>query len=191
MRSRSTFHIRDAEFHVSDESFFQVNTSLIETLIDQVLSRLELRGGETIVDAYCGVGLFSRFIAPHVARVIGIESSSAALEDARRNLAAFDHVELHRGAVEDVLPSLADRIDTVVVDPPRAGCAPAVLQAVIARQIDRVVYVSCDPATLARDVRHLSDHGYALIDVQPIDLFPQTYHIETISLLLRSNHAIL
>ncbi len=191
VRSRSTFQVRDAEFHVSDKSFFQVNTSLIETLIDQVLSRLELRGGETIVDAYCGAGLFSRFIAPQAARVIGIESSRSALDDARLNLAAFDHVELHHGAVEAVLPGLADQIDALVVDPPRAGCAPTVLQAIIARQIDRIVYVSCDPATLARDVRHLIDHGYALIDVQPIDLFPQTYHVETISLLLRSNRAIL
>jgi 23S rRNA (uracil1939-C5)-methyltransferase len=123
--------------------------------------------------------------------VIGIESGGSAIEDARLNLAAFDHVELHRGAVEDVLPGLAQPIDALVVDPPRAGCAPAVVQAVIARQIYRVVVVSCDPATLARDVRHLIDHGYDLIDVQPIDLFPQTYHIETISLLLRSNRAIL
>ena len=90
-----------------------------------------------------------------------------------------------------MLPGLTDQIDALVVDPPRAGCAPAVLQAIIARQIDRMVYVSCDPATLARDVRRLVDQGYALIDVQPIDLFPQTYHVETISLLLRSNRAIL
>jgi 23S rRNA (uracil1939-C5)-methyltransferase len=128
---------------------------------------------------------------PRAARVIGIESSRSAIADARINLAAFDQVELHTGAVEDVLPGLTDSIDALVVDPPRAGCAPAVVQAVIARQIDRVVYVSCDPATLARDVRELVEHGYALIDVQPIDLFPQTYHIETIALLLRSNHVIL
>jgi 23S rRNA (uracil1939-C5)-methyltransferase len=191
VRARSTFRVRDAEFHVSDESFFQVNTSLIETLIDQVLARLEVRGGETVVDAYCGAGLFSRFIAPHVAHVIGIEFGSTALDDARFNLAAVDHVQLHQGAVENVLPGLGDRIDALVVDPPRAGCAPAVLQAAIARSIDRVVYVSCDPATLARDVRHFVEHGYDLIDVQPIDLFPQTYHVETVSLLLRSNRAIL
>ena len=192
VRSRTAFYVHGVELRVSDESFFQVNTSLIETLIDQVLMRLELRGTETVVDAYCGAGLFSRFIAPRAARVIGIESSRSAIEDARVNLAAFDQIELHTGAVEDVLPELAaDPIDAVVVDPPRAGCAPAVLRAVIARHIDRVVYVSCDPATLARDVRELIDHGYALIDVQPIDLFPHTYHIETIALLLRSNRAIL
>jgi 23S rRNA (uracil1939-C5)-methyltransferase len=191
VRSRSMFRIRDATFHVSDDSFFQVNTSLIETLIDRVVMRLELRGTETILDAYCGAGLFSRFIAPRAARVIGIESCRTAIEDARVNLAGFDQIELHTGAVENVLPELSDPIDALVVDPPRAGCAPAVWRAVIARQIDRVVYVSCDPATLARDVRVLIDHGYVLVDVQPIDLFPQTYHIETIALLLRSNHAIL
>lgn len=185
------FHIRDAVFHVSADSFFQVNTSLIEPLIDQVLSRLERRADQTIVDAYCGVGLFSRFIAPQAGRVIGIESSRSAMADARVNLAAFDQIELLTGAVEDVLPRLDVPIDAIVVDPPRAGCAPAVLQAVIDRPIDRVVYVSCDPATLARDVRVLLDHGYALIEVQPIDLFPHTYHIETVTLLLRSIHAIL
>ena len=191
VRSRTAFRVHETELRVSDESFFQVNTSLIETLVDEVLMRLDLRGTETVLDAYCGAGLFSRFIAPRAARVIGIESSRCAIADARVNLAAFDQVELHTGAVEDVLPGLTDHIDALVVDPPRTGCAPAVVQAVIARQIDRVVYVSCDPATLARDVRELIDHGYALIDVQPIDLFPQTYHIETIALLLRSNHAIL
>ncbi len=191
VRSRKTFSVHDVELAVSDESFFQVNTSLIETLVDEVVQRLELRGHETIVDAYCGAGLFSRFIAPRAARVIGIESSRSASADARVNLANFDHIELYTGAVEAVLPTLTDHIDALVVDPPRAGCAPAVLQAVIAQRIDRVVYVSCDPATLARDVRTLIDHGYALIEVQPIDLFPHTYHIETITLLLRSNRAIL
>lgn len=191
VRSRTTFRVHETELRVSDESFFQVNTSLIETLVDEVLHRLDLRGPETVLDAYCGAGLFSRFIAPRAARVIGIEFSRSAVADARLNLAGFDHVELHTGAVEDVLPRLTEPIDALVVDPPRAGCAPAVMQAVIARQIDRVVYVSCDPATLARDVRVLIDHGYALIDVQPVDLFPHTYHIETISLLLRSNRAIL
>ncbi len=191
VRARTTFAIHEAMFQISDESFFQVNTSLIETLVDEVVQRLELRGHETIVDAYCGAGLFSRFIAPRAARVIGIESSRSAMADARVNLANFDHIELHTGAVEAVLPTLTDHIDALVVDPPRAGCAPAVLQAVIAQQIDRVVYVSCDPATLARDVRTLIDQGYALIEVQPIDLFPHTYHIETIALLLRSNRAIL
>jgi len=191
VRSRKIFSVHDVALQVSDESFFQVNTSLIETLVDAVMQRLDLRGTETVLDAYCGAGLFSRFIAPRAAHVIGIESSRSAIADARMNLAGFDQVELHTGAVEDVLPALTEHVDALVVDPPRAGCAPAVLQAVIAQQIDRVVYVSCDPSTLARDVRELIEHGYALIEVQPIDLFPHTYHIETISLLLRSNRAIL
>jgi 23S rRNA (uracil1939-C5)-methyltransferase len=187
----AAFRIRDAVFRVSADSFFQVNTSLIEPLIDQVLARLAPRADQTIVDAYCGVGLFGRFIAPSAGRVIGIESSRSALADARLNLAACAQIELRAGAVEDVLPRLTEHVAALVVDPPRAGCAPAVWPAVIARSIDRVVYVSCDPATLARDVRILLDHGYALIDVQPIDLFPHTYHIETVALLLRSNRAIL
>jgi 23S rRNA (uracil1939-C5)-methyltransferase len=179
----TTFVINAVPLRVSAESFFQVNTSLIETLIDQVLARLELRGDEIVLDAYCGVGLFSRFIAPHAGRIIGIESSRSALEDARRNLATFDHVEWHLGRVEEVLPILPGSIAVAVLDPPRAGCTPAVIDALIARQLARVVYVSCDPATLARDVKNLIAGGYRLIEAQPIDLFPHTYHVETIAWL--------
>jgi 23S rRNA (uracil1939-C5)-methyltransferase len=185
------FHIRDATLRVSDDSFFQVNTSLIETLIDHVLTQLEPQAHETILDAYCGVGLFSRFLAPRVARVIGVEASASAVDDFRVNLAGYDRVEVQQGLVEEVLSQLVTSLDAAIMDPPRAGCGPRVIEAVVARQIDRVVYVSCDPATLARDVRQLIDGGYDLIDVQPIDLFPQTYHLETVALLRRAVRAIL
>ena len=185
------FHLKGATLRVSDESFFQVNTSLIETLIDQVLTKLEPQPAETILDAYCGVGLFSRFLAPRAGRVIGIESSASAVGDFRVNLAAFDQVEVHHGPVEEALAQLAEPLHAAVLDPPRAGCGPRVIEAVIAGKIDRLVYVSCDPATLARDVRRLIDGGYDLLDAQPIDLFPHTYHIETVALLRRANRAIL
>lgn len=181
--SACTFYIKDAEFRVSPESFFQVNTALIETLVDQVIAKLELRGTETILDAYCGVGLFSRFLAPRVARVIGVESSASARLDFESNLAGFANVEFHLGRVENNLPALSTRLDAALLDPPRAGCGPLVIDAVVARQIERVVIVSCDPATLARDVRQLLAQRYTLIEVQPIDLFPHTYHIETIAVL--------
>jgi 23S rRNA (uracil1939-C5)-methyltransferase len=187
----TTFHLKDATLRVSDESFFQVNTALIETLVDQVVTQLEPQPHETILDAYCGVGLFSRFLAPQAARVIGIESSASAVDDFRVNLAGFDRVEVQRGRVEEVLPQLDRRITAAVFDPPRAGCGPRVIEATVAQRIDRVVVVSCDPATLARDVRKLIDNDYHLIDVQPIDLFPHTYHIETSALLHRTNGAIL
>jgi 23S rRNA (uracil1939-C5)-methyltransferase len=185
------FRVKAATLRVSGGSFFQVNTSLIETLIDQVLTGLEPQPAETILDAYCGVGLFSRFLAPRVSRVIGIESSASAVDDFRANLAAFDHVEVHHGRVEEVLAQLAEPLHAAVLDPPRAGCGPRVIEAVIARKIGRLVVVSCDPATLARDARQLIDGGYDLLDVQPIDLFPHSYHIETVALLRRANRAIL
>ena len=177
--------ISNIQFQVSPDSFFQVNTGLIETLVDQVLAKLELSKTATVLDAYCGVGLFSRFIAPHVARVIGVESSVNAQADFAINLAACANVEFHLGRVEQILPAIAAQLDAALFDPPRAGCGPQVINAVVAQQIDRVVIVACDPATLARDVRSLLDRQYTLIEVQPIDLFPHTYHIETIAVLQR------
>ncbi len=184
-RPTSNFHIKDVQFHVSPDSFFQVNTSLIETLVDQVLAQLELSKTDTVLDAYCGVGLFSRFIAPQVTRVIGIESSISAQADFAINLAGYANVEFHLGRVEQILPTITAQLDAALFDPPRAGCGPQVIDAVVAQQIDRVVLVACDPATLARDVRSLLDRQYTLIEVQPIDLFPHTYHIETIAVLQR------
>jgi len=137
------------------------------------------------------VGLFSRFLAPRVERVIGVEASASAVCDFRLNLAGFDRVEIQPGLVEELLAQFTLPLHAAIMDPPRAGCGPRVIEAIVARQIDRVVYVSCDPATLARDVRQLIDGGYDLIDAQPIDLFPQTYHLETVALLRRAVRAIL
>jgi len=183
--SNFQFQIANVQFHVSPDSFFQVNTDLIETLVDQVLAKLELSKTDTVLDAYCGVGLFSRFIAPRVAHVISVESSVSAQTDFAINLAGYTNVEFRLGRVEQILPTITAPLDAALFDPPRTGCGPQVLEAVVAQQIDRVVMVSCDPATLARDVRQLCDHRYTLIEVQPIDLFPHTYHIETIAVLRR------
>ncbi len=177
----TTYRVKDVSFCVSAESFFQVNTSLVETLVDLVLARLDLRGDETVLDGYCGVGLFTRFVAPMAAKVIGIESSPSAVADARQNLGLLGQVELHMGTVERVLAALAGPVDAAIFDPPRAGCGPQVIRQVVARKIKRAVYVSCDPSTLARDARPLIGGGYRLMDVQPLDMFPHTFHIETIS----------
>jgi 23S rRNA (uracil1939-C5)-methyltransferase len=191
LHGATIFRIKDATLRVSDESFFQVNSSLVETLIDQVLTKLDPQPADTILDAYCGVGLFSRFLAPRAERVIGIESSASAVRDFRANLAAFDRVEIRQGLVEKMLAQLKMPLSAAVMDPPRAGCGPRVIESVVARQIDRVVYVSCDPSTLARDARQLIAGGYQLIEAQPIDLFPHTYHVETVVLLQRVDRAIL
>ena len=182
---QSPITIKGVPLEVSEPSFFQVNTALVGTLVDVVMARLNLHGGESVLDAYCGVGLFGRFIAPLAGRVVGIESGPSAVQDARVNLAQFDHVVLYEGLVENVLPSLDEAIQVAVLDPPRAGCGPRVIQSLVERQVERMVYVSCDPSTLARDARQLMDGGYGLVDVQPLDMFPQTYHVETISTWIR------
>jgi len=181
-----TYRVKAAPFYVSTESFFQVNTSLIETLVDLVLARLDLQGGEMVLDGYCGVGLFTHFVAPAAGKVIGVESSPGAVADARRNLAQFRHVELRQGSVESELAALNAPVDAAIFDPPRAGCGPEVIRHIVARKIERAVYVSCDPSTLARDARQLVDGGYRLMDVQPLDMFPHTFHIETVSTWLYS-----
>jgi len=117
--------------------------------------------------------------------VTGIEINPPAVVDARHNLAGVDNVAILEGPVEELLSDVTDRLDAVVVDPPRAGLGIEVIDALIDRQPERLVYVSCDPATLARDCRRLVNHGYALEWVQPVDLFPQTYHIENVALLSR------
>jgi 23S rRNA (uracil1939-C5)-methyltransferase len=134
-----------------------------------------------VLDLYCGVGLFTAFLAPAAGRVVGVEAFEPAVDDAAVNLDEFDNVELYLAAVEDALPALAGPFDAALLDPPRAGCAPAALQALLAQRPARIVYVSCDPATLARDTRGLLDGGYVLDWVQPVDMFPQTYHIEAVA----------
>lgn len=173
--------VRGRDFKISAGSFFQVNTAQAEVLVDLVLEALALTGRETVLDVYCGVGLFTAFIAPRAARVIGVESFAPAVRDAVDNLDEFENIELYEATAEDVLPALEVTPDAVVLDPPRAGCAPAVLDALVAGGANVIVYVSCDPATLARDAKRLCAGGYALDWLGPVDMFPQTYHIECVA----------
>ncbi len=169
-------------FRVSAPSFFQVNTAMAGKMVAHLLERLPLTPQTTLLDVYCGVGLFSAFFAPRVGRLIGIESSPAACEDFAANLDEFDSVELYEAPAELALPALDVHPDVVVVDPPRAGLDTRALDALLALAPEVLAYVSCDPATLARDARRLIAGGYRLEEVTPFDLFPQTYHIETISI---------
>jgi 23S rRNA (uracil1939-C5)-methyltransferase len=172
-------------FQVSAQSFFQVNTLQARAMADFLLARLPLHRTTTLLDVYCGVGFFSAFVAPHVGKVVGVELSPSACEDFAVNLDEFDNVDLFVGAAEDVLPDLELQPDIAIIDPPRAGMAPAALQALLALQPAVIAYVSCDLATLARDTRRLIQDGYHLEEVTPFDLFPQTYAIETVSLFKR------
>jgi 23S rRNA (uracil1939-C5)-methyltransferase len=173
--------VRGRAFKVSAGSFFQVNTPVAEQMVELVLDGLALRGGETVLDLYCGVGLFTAFIAPLAGRVVGVESFPPAVADAAENLDEFDNVEIYEAPAEDVLPHLDAKFDAVVLDPPRAGCTPAVTESLAASGASRIVYVSCDPATLARDAKRLAAGGYALDWAQPLDMFPQTHHVECVA----------
>jgi 23S rRNA (uracil1939-C5)-methyltransferase len=177
--------LHDATFRIRPSSFFQTNTRQANRMAELVLELLPSGPDVTLVDAYCGVGTFARLMAPAAGRVLAIEESASAIRDAEWNLRDVDNVTILRGKVEDLLPSLTERLDGLVIDPPRAGCQRSVLDALIARQVPRVVYVSCGPDTLARDLAYLClrQDAYRVSSVQPLDMFPQTAHIETVTLL--------
>jgi 23S rRNA (uracil1939-C5)-methyltransferase len=183
---RISTRVLGREFCVSAASFFQVNTPMAEKMVECLLAALPVSTEDTLLDLYCGVGLFSAFFASRAGRVIGVEASASACEDFAINLDEFENVELYEGAAEEILPALVERIGNplyAIVDPPRAGLDPRVLDAMLQTLGPRVIaYVSCDPSTLARDAKRLILGGYRLVQVTPFDLFPQTYHIESISI---------
>jgi len=180
-----TESVHGREFRISATSFYQVNSAQAERLVEIVLGALELEGHERVLDAYCGIGLFTAFLAEEAGEVVGIEINAASVADAVFNLADAPNVTLIEGQVEDVLPDWEHPFDAAVLDPPRTGLDPTTLDALVRSSPERIVYVSCDPATLARDARRLVDAGYVLEWVQPVDLFPQTFHIENVALLTR------
>jgi 23S rRNA (uracil1939-C5)-methyltransferase len=178
-------HLGGITFSLAPTSFFQVCTAQAETLIAEVTAALAPQPGQRILDAYCGVGTFALPLAKQGVEVMGIEEHSEAVEDGQIStcLNQLDTITWHKGTVERVLPTLAGHFDAVVLDPPRRGCHPLVIKALVEMAPSRIVYVSCQPGILARDVRGLLDGGYRLVSVQPVDMFPQTPHIESVVLL--------
>lgn len=179
-------------FRISPSSFYQVNPVQTLVLYQKALEYAALTGGETVVDAYSGVGTIALFLASHAKKVHGLEVVPEAVEDARYNavLNNINNVEFHPGEVEKHLPALAAkglRPDVVVLDPPRRGCGREALDAVAEMWAPRVVYVSCDPGTLARDLGYLAGKGYHVEEVQPVDMFPWTHHIECVVRLNRKH----
>jgi 23S rRNA (uracil1939-C5)-methyltransferase len=177
--------VLDRDFKVSAASFFQVNTVMAGKMVEHLLACLPASPSTVLLDVYCGVGLFSAFLAPRCGRVIGIELSESSCEDFAVNLDEFDNVELYEDEAEAVIPHLGAKPDIVLVDPPRAGLDKAVVDGILKLNPSLVAYVSCDPSTLARDAARLIHGGYKLKEVMPFDLFPQTYHIESISIFER------
>ena len=184
-----TIQVLGKDFHVSAPSFFQVNTKMAEKMVQHLQTQLPITNQPiNLLDLYCGVGLFSKFFADKYAKVIGIESAPSSCEDFAINLDEFDNVELYEGAAEEILPALAPQLTEpihMIVDPPRAGIDKFALDAILQINPQIIAYVSCDPSTLARDAARLIKGGYTLQHVTPFDLFPQTYHIESISIFTR------
>lgn len=170
-------------FRISATSFFQVNTAQTEQTLEAVRRYLSPQGNEVLLDIYCGVGTFGLSMAGAVERMIGIEESEAAVADARFNSQGMDNVRFLQGQAEGLLPNLEEKVDVVILDPPRQGCRKKALAAILKLAPSRITYISCDPATLARDVGRLVQGGYELVEVQPIDMFPQTCHVESVALL--------
>jgi 23S rRNA (uracil1939-C5)-methyltransferase len=187
LMGNSHFHeeVAGREYRVSAGSFFQVNTAGAEALVALVRDYLAPTGSEILVDAYCGVGLFGLALTDRVEQLIGVEADPSAIADFRHNAQGLDHVALIEGAAQTSLVRLGGPIDLMVLDPPRSGAEKQVVAEIVRLQPLRLVYVSCDPATLARDARHLTNAGYRLEEVQPVDLFPQTYHVEAVALFVR------
>jgi 23S rRNA (uracil1939-C5)-methyltransferase len=178
----SIMTVSGRRFNVSAGSFFPANTSMAEKMVAHLLERLPLTPQTTLIDVDCGVGLFSAFLAPRVGRLIGIESSSTVCEDFADNLDEFDNVELYEAPAEDALPHLNAQPEAVLVTPNRTGLDRQALDGIVALNPQTIAYVSCDPSTLARDAARLISSRYRLTEVTPFDLFPQTYHIDSISI---------
>jgi 23S rRNA (uracil1939-C5)-methyltransferase len=177
-----TYELMDRHFQVSARSFFQVNTPMAEKMVHFLLEELQLSSDSRVIELYAGVGLFSAFIAPEVGHLTAIESSGSACHDFTTNLADFDNVVLYEAEAEVVVPTLNIQADVLIADPPRAGLSPEAHDSLTTIQPTQIAYISCDPATLARDVKKILQKGYRLLSVTPFDLFPQTAHIESISL---------
>lgn len=170
-------------FHISARSFFQVNTEQTVVLYGKAVEYAGLTGKETVIDAYCGTGTITLFLAGQADKVYGIEIVEPAIADAWQNARTnkVENVEFIAGDAVEVMPDLyrsGIRPEIIVVDPPRAGCEPKVLETFVKMKPERIVYVSCNPASLARDLAILAEHGYQIVEIQPVDMFPHTHHVE-------------
>ena len=185
-------YIGDLVFEISPLSFFQVNPVQTEVLYNKALEYAELRENDTVFDIYCGIGSISLFLAQKATKVYGIEIVEDAIKDAKINakLNNLNNVEFYVGKAEEVVPKMYSEGKTanvVVVDPPRKGCDEKVLDTIVSMKPDRVVYVSCNPSTLARDLAYLDERGYKCVEIQPVDMFPHTMHVECCAKIVKKS----
>ena len=184
-------YIGDLVFEISPLSFFQVNPVQTEVLYNKALEYAELKENDTVFDIYCGIGSISLFLAQKATKVYGIEIVEDAIKDAKINakLNNLNNVEFYVGKAEEVVPKMyseGKNAKVVVVDPPRKGCDEKVLDTIVSMKPDRVVYVSCNPSTLARDLAYLDERGYKCVEIQPVDMFPHTMHVECCAKIVKN-----
>lgn len=173
--------------HISPASFFQVNLEQAENLYRKAFELSELKEGDRVLDAYSGIGVFAIYLAKQGACVVGIEVVESAVEDAKKNAERNEvRVDFRLGTVEKLIGKVG-KIDVVFINPPRKGCEESVLEAIVARSPEKVIYTSCDPATLARDLHFFAKNGYGKIEAFPFDMFPQTMHVETVVRIRKEN----
>lgn len=194
-----TDRIGEVKYQISPLSFYQVNPVQTEKLYATALQYAGLAGKETVWDLYCGIGTISLFLAKEASQVYGVEVIAQAIQDAKKNAALneIQNTEFYVGKAEEVLPEYyaayekehgkKAHADVIVVDPPRKGCDEALLRTIVKMQPEKVVYVSCDPATLARDVKYLRENGYEVRKAKAVDQFPHTVHVESVVLLSRKD----
>lgn len=181
------------QFQLKADTFFQIYTEQAETILNLIIDRAGFTGTETLIDAYCGIGTFTLPLSKRVKRVVGIEVHGTSVVQARANarLNGINNVEFRTGEVEEVLPAMEMTADVILLDPPRTGCDRAVLDALTDMQPAQIIYISCKPATLARDLQVLCEQGnYQLTHVQPADFFPQTAHVECVAFLTRAEPVV-
>ena len=186
-------YIGELVFEISPLSFFQVNPLQTEVLYNKALEYANLGENDTVFDIYCGIGTISLFLAQKAKKVYGIEIVEDAIKDAKRNakINNMDNVEFYVGKAEEVVPKMyqeGKRANVVVVDPPRKGCDEKVLDTIVSMEPDRVVYVSCNPSTLARDLAYLNERGYKCHEIQPVDMFPHSVHVENVAWLSKADN---
>ena len=183
-------YIGSFKFKISPLSFFQINPVQTEVLYKKALEYADLKGAETVIDAYCGIGTISLFLSQKAKKVYGVEIVGQAIEDAKENakINGIENVEFILGESETVIPKLYEegiRTDVIVVDPPRKGCDKKLLEVIAKMAPEKIVYVSCNPSTMARDLKYLTEKGYQVKEIQPVDQFPMTVHVECVVLITR------